>query len=77
MIGVGFPLLGVPATVVLGLEGAIGLSVRILFSGFFYLITAAILHPRTWEQLPLTYMPGRVRTAAFVTFAVGTAVWAS
>jgi hypothetical protein len=77
LVGVGLPLLGIPATLVLSPDAGAVLWLRFLTSGFFYLITAAILRPETWEQLPVTNTPGRLRTVAFLTFAAGTAVWAS
>ena len=75
LVGVGLPLLGIPATLVLSPDA--GTVLRFLASGFFYLMTAAILRPETWEQLPVKNTPGRLRTVAFLTFAVGTAVWSS
>ena len=77
ILGAGVPLLGIPATFVLNPSAGAALFVKFLASGFFYLLTAAILRPETWGQLPVTLTPGRLRTVAFLTFTLGGAVWAA
>lgn len=74
-LGGALAVLGVPATVVLGLEPRSEFAVRFVVSGALYVLAGLLLHPGVWERTPFGYPPIRAPMMAFLPFAAATAVW--
>jgi len=74
-LGVGLAVVGLPATVLLGLEPRSEFAVRFLVSGALYVLAGLLLHPATWERTPFSYPAIRAPMMAFLPFAAATAVW--
>lgn len=75
LLAVGGFALGAPATVLLGGRSWVGTVARLWVSATLAVVAAAVLHPRAWARLPVSYPMIRAPMVASVPLAGAVAAW--